>query len=363
MRKFFIVSLILLFWPFVIVAEEHTIKPGVVITKENYKNYIPQLKTLLSPTNFRLCVNGLEKGWVTLPIVEKSKICPKPAITKWTAKMQGKCRVTEKNKLTGWVAGVPFVPPETGAELAWDIRRAWQGSGDILSMEVPFYLYDKNYKREREFKIKFGRRPWMGRLEYSPIPEEPGNNGVVQYKIFFVMLEPFDVRGFLNLRISYDDPDKDDDVYAYIPALRRIRRLTGRDVTDPILGSDFVFDDFECTHQKIDSRMTFNMREKEILVPASYNKKPPEPYIKGNIFQTNWEKRNCYVSEWNINNPNYVYKKRVIYADAEKESQVFPLYGSEEYDHRGRIWRSLGDVVFCKAPETFYSQGIWYGCT
>ena len=57
--------------------------------------------------------------------------------------------------------------------------------------------------------------------------------------------EPQDVRGFILLRHKYWDPTKPDDVFSYIPALKRIRRLTGGDVTDPLLGSDAVPDDFE----------------------------------------------------------------------------------------------------------------------
>ena len=206
----------------------------------------------------------------------------------------------------------------------------------------------------------------MGRVEIPPIPEEPENNGVIQYKLYFLVLAPFDVRGFCQLRISYEDVKKDDDCYGWIPALRRIRRLTGKDLTDPILGSDTCLDDFECWQQKINTKLTFKLDNSEFLVPATYSEKPLKPYLKGNCYQVKWEKRPLYILDVYPNDPDYIYSKRVIYVD--KEGQTFALFGAHEYDQKGRIWRSLSQIIPSVYPDKHHfgnniGAGTWWGST
>ena len=133
--------------------------------------------------------------------------------------------------------------------------------------------------------------------------------------------EPNEVKGFIHLKTRYWDIDKADEVYAYIPALRRVRRLTGADLTDPLLGSDATPDDFEVWRQKLTSKMKIRVLEhRDYLVPKTYigmENKPAYDYKKtGPYAQVEWELRPQWVLEIMINDPNYVYSKRVLYVDA-----------------------------------------------
>ena len=55
--------------------------------------------------------------------------------------------------------------------------------------------------------------------------------------------KPADVAGTAFLSWDYDDPDKDDDRWLYMPALRNTRRISGEATNDYFMGTDFTYDD------------------------------------------------------------------------------------------------------------------------
>src|SRR3990170_7133244 len=46
------------------------IKPGIVITKENFDTYLPELQKLLPPSKVKWYGMGVREGLVTMPIVK-----------------------------------------------------------------------------------------------------------------------------------------------------------------------------------------------------------------------------------------------------------------------------------------------------
>jgi hypothetical protein len=55
--------------------------------------------------------------------------------------------------------------------------------------------------------------------------------------------EPADVAGTTFLSFEYDKAGKDDDRWIYLPALHRVRRISGSSKNDYFMGSDFTYDD------------------------------------------------------------------------------------------------------------------------
>ncbi len=62
-------------------------------------------------------------------------------------------------------------------------------------------------------------------------------------KSIMVFRKPADVKGVGFLSWSYDNPDKDDDKWLYLPALKKIRRISGSSKNDYFMGTDFTYDD------------------------------------------------------------------------------------------------------------------------
>ena len=119
-------------------------------------------------------------------------------------------------------------------------------------------------------------------------------------------------------------------------------------------------DDFETWRQKLDSRMKFRVLEhRDFLVPRTYvglENKPAYDYKKNGIyFQVEWEIRPHWVLEIMINNPDYVYSKRIVYVDATSLDQGGKnlLYWAEEYDQKGRLWKANGHGAPAANKEGF----------
>ena len=285
----FLMCLVFWFIPVILFAQE--IKPGIVITEKNYERYLPALKEVMDPGSYLVVVPYLRKGLITMPIIETEEYPQSWPFHKYTMKYEGTCKVGPRNDLIGWKAGMPFPHAKTGAEVAWNLDRR-QGVIDCAYFYSDFNLVNINLVRERKMKWDYWNLYYNGRVQVPPIHEFPGNNGLIRMKESFIILEPFDLRGFSCVRIRYEDIDKPDDFFAYIPAIRRVRRLTGSDVTDPMLGSDTIYDDFEGFRQKITPKMTFELKERDLLCPRRVNIKDRPKLVKnGGIFQTEWEMR------------------------------------------------------------------------
>ncbi|MCZ6916307.1 MAG: outer membrane lipoprotein-sorting protein [Gemmatimonadetes bacterium] len=56
---------------------------------------------------------------------------------------------------------------------------------------------------------------------------------------------PANVKGTGFLTFDYRDRDKDDDQWLYLPALRRVRRISASDRGDYFLGTDFTYEDIK----------------------------------------------------------------------------------------------------------------------
>jgi outer membrane lipoprotein-sorting protein len=61
-------------------------------------------------------------------------------------------------------------------------------------------------------------------------------------KTLMFFSSPRDVAGTGYLSFSYDD-DRDDDIWLYLPAMKRVRRITGSGKNDSFMGTDFTYED------------------------------------------------------------------------------------------------------------------------
>jgi predicted RND superfamily exporter protein/outer membrane lipoprotein-sorting protein len=56
-------------------------------------------------------------------------------------------------------------------------------------------------------------------------------------------LSPADVRGTVSLTIENSEPGRDDDIWIYLPALKKVRRLVSSNKKDSFVGTDFSYGD------------------------------------------------------------------------------------------------------------------------
>jgi hypothetical protein len=68
------------------------------------------------------------------------------------------------------------------------------------------------------------------------------DKGIDTYRLMFFR-HPADVKNTAFLTWDYDDPDRDDDQWLYLPALRKTKRIASSDKSGSFIGSDLTYAD------------------------------------------------------------------------------------------------------------------------
>ena len=111
----------------------------------------------------------------------------------------------------------------TGQEIAQKVHDRDEGDNSISKMKMT--LIDKNgKKRIRDLKTFTKDR------------------GEDKLKLMF-FLTPADVKNTAFLTYDYEDSNKDDDQWLYLPELRKVKRIASSDKSSSFMGSDFTYSD------------------------------------------------------------------------------------------------------------------------
>lgn len=72
-------------------------------------------------------------------------------------------------------------------------------------------------------------------------------------KSIMFFLSPADVRNTSFMNWSYDEEGRDDDQWIYLPALKKVKRISSDSKSDYFMGSDFTYDDLGDRHPSEDT--------------------------------------------------------------------------------------------------------------
>lgn len=111
----------------------------------------------------------------------------------------------------------------TANELAQKVHDRDDGDNIISNMKM--ILIDKN-KKQRVRDLKTFTK----------------NKGDDTLKLLF-FLTPADVKNTAFLTYDYEDSNKDDDQWLYLPELRKVKRIASSDKSSSFMGSDFTYSD------------------------------------------------------------------------------------------------------------------------
>jgi len=331
-----------------IVAKDKTapsIKPGLVITRENIKQYEKELRQLF-PYGFewevdRIMGSGPFKDYNYFPL--EMEIVP--THHQWNdrgymeaaKKYSSTCKIGENDALVGWTAGLPFPKPENALQMVHNYDRLTIMGDNLNSMPLQFGLYGKDGKRERVEKVELHWRNYVGRIKVPPMPAIPGAKDIYE-KGSIVATYPYDLKGFTAVRTRYADPQKEDSFVTYIPSMRRIRRLAGTNTQDPLVGSDLSWEDWKGFWSKISIHPAeYKLLGEAVVLCPSINPKPIKYEEKYGGFSQRylWERRPVWIVEIANKEPTYIYGKRVMYIDKE----TFAMQQENFYDQKGRLWK------------------------
>ena len=91
--------------------------------------------------------------------------------------------------------------------------------------------------------------------------------GTMEKKIMY-FVAPADVLNTSFMNWSYDEADKDDDQWIYLPALKKVKRISSDSKSDYFMGSDFTYDDLGDRHPTADIHKV--LREETVNGEACY---------------------------------------------------------------------------------------------
>jgi len=106
-----------------------------------------------------------------------------------------------------------------------------------------------------------------GQTRVRKIQQYTKDFGKVDKSIMF-FLSPADVKNTSFMNWSYDDDNKADDQWIYLPALKKVKRISSDSKSDYFMGSDFTYDDLG--DRKLDADVHKLLKEETIDGHACY---------------------------------------------------------------------------------------------
>lgn len=143
-------------------------------------------------------------------------------------------------------------------------------------------------------------------------------------------LAPADVKDTGFLTYDYDDPDRDDDQWLYLPALKKTKRIAGGDKSGSFMGSDFTYADL--ASRPLDRYEYTLMKETDVAgVPVWQVESIPN---EKEIDETGYTKSIVFVRQDNhmvIRSVNWVKKgKKLKYFEVKKLEQIDGIWVATE---------------------------------
>jgi hypothetical protein len=230
-----------------------TIKPGTTITAQNWQQY----KEFM-PLAMRDFFQG--KFFWKMPAdiqmnVRETKTYPLPkGYVDATEKYGSQTRVVHlpngHNDVQGYVAGRPFQNPEEPDKGYKILVNVWFAYLPHLYVNTPQNMANSctqdRFNNISCTKIIFVYRQ-VGYNTDPGVPRDEPKAGDVWFTEWLMIEEPEESKYTANLLIFRKDNQLQQDSYVFVPALRRSLRLAVSARCAPVVGSDYVQDDYKTT--------------------------------------------------------------------------------------------------------------------
>jgi len=122
---------------------------------------------------------------------------------------------------------------------------------DPSGAEIMQAVYDRPQGKDTSGTLVMTLMDSRGGTRVREIKQILGRFGSVDKKLM-VFQSPADVRGTAFMNWSYKEGGKSDDQWIYLPALKRVKRISSEGKGDYFMGSDFTYDDLGDRHPSED---------------------------------------------------------------------------------------------------------------
>jgi len=178
----------------------------------------------------------------------------------------------------------------------------------------------------------------------DPAPEIKENQLRIRQPLYQVLLTPPSVKNFSVLAYRYLDPVKEDDMWLYVPALRRTLRAEAGQRSTPVQGLIQAPDDYVGGWNAKPSLFTYEfVGEQKMLILSDLKidieKVRKTKYEEVYFHEEGWEVRDCYIIDITPKDPKYPQSKKRLYMDKEATSMI--AY-TDTWDRAGQKWKWFG---------------------
>jgi hypothetical protein len=180
----------------------------------------------------------------------------------------------------------------------------YQSVGDVVFIEKDGSKRNRRFLRQR---IILGR---------------PSDD--VSYKDSVMFTQPTSVKGLATLTWNYINPNRDQDVWLWLPSLRKIRKVSAGQADDSFMGSDF-------TNEEITSR---RFEDETYKLIGEENFKGYNSLYDGKVYHKD---EPVYVIECMPKTNPWYYSKRITYVSKNFGGNIL----DEIYDPNGTMYRTL----------------------
>ena len=303
-----------------------------------------EIKDLLPEPQYNMYADP--DAWGTMRINETAWEPVKPRGAMWekfmaqTKKNKKEVYLDDKKWLRNYKYGMPFPDldendPKIAVKLIWNYFKRYQDNDRTVNMDIT----TKDRRGNERHNLLTNRRLQLnGRTKndehtvdgvYRPNPKN--------YEFIYTSpyVAPYNLRGTIAMYYRYNDPDKDDTMWVYIPSIRRIRRLSTAQHQDRVPGGlDWTWDNTECFEGNV-TRFDFTyMGRKEMLVAVvAHSHTYWDPTSWMNCNDQYYQRRNCYVVKAKYKNPINM-TEMILYFDP----LLYTCPWSVDRDMKGRDW-------------------------
>lgn len=326
-----------------------SIPPGTIITMRNWQDY-----RRFMPDGMAAMFEG-KYFWKMPPDVQMevvpTTIVPLPKnYLAATEKYAGQVKIIELPvgglALQGYRGGIAFPDPQ-------EPHRGWKVLMNLWYRYTPHLLVIKHgwtcavnssgNSNCETYQVVDRQFSFDTDLSSSPDPPAPEAK---YFTDWFMVLEPEQSRYSASLNINYADLSRPEDVYSFLPSLRRYQPVASSGRCAETEGMDWTAEDFR---SGLDSTMTelqaSYIGHRKILALVDF-RAPDNPFPDGFFMPLIWPKPSW--AKWQLRDVDiidvrkipsrvagYCYGKRIMYVDAHNFS---PLW-EELFDTRMNLWK------------------------
>lgn len=236
-----------------------------------------------------------------------------------------------KKRISFLIAGAAllcsYIFAQAGLEY-FQVYKPKEGATADQIMEVKYFnkytLFAHDYQSVGDvvFMEKDGSRRNRRFLRQRIILDRASDN--VSYKDLVMFTAPTSVKGLATLTWNYMNPNRDQDVWLWLPSLRKIRKVSAGQADDSFMGGDLTVE--EITSRRL-SDETYKLIGEE-------NFKGYTSVYDDKVFHKD---EPCYVIEATPKRKPWYYSKRITYVSKNFGGNML----DEIYDPNGKLYRTL----------------------